>query len=181
MLIKGDLVELRAVEREDVPRYVPWFNDEEVVAYFGRYEPMALAEEEHWYESQGSNPEVRNYAMYYQGEHVGGAGYAHLNFKDRNAEVGLFIGRKDLWDKGLGADTLRALLRHGFDQLNLHRIYLRVFAENARAVHCYENVGFRHEGMHRHAHFRHGHYQDILWMSVLEDEYRAAQAGAPIP
>jgi len=173
VLIKGDLVELRAIEREDVPRYVPWFNDEEAMAYFGRYEPMSLAEEERWYESQGNNQEARNYAIYYQGEHVGGAGYAHLNFRDRNAEVGLFIGRKDLWDKGLGRDVLRALMQHGFEQLNLHRIYLRVFAENARAVRCYEKAGFRHEGRMREAHFRHGRYLDMLTMSVLEDEYRA--------
>ena len=177
MLIRGDLVELRAIERAHLPNYVPWFNDEETMAYFGGYEPVSLTSEEQWYESQGKNPEVRNYAIYYQGEHVGGAGYSHLDFKNRSAEVGLFIGRKDLWDKGLGRDTLRALLRHGFDQLNLHRIYLRVFAENARAVQCYEKAGFRHEGRQRDAYFRHGRYHDMLFMSVLEDEYRAARDG----
>ncbi len=173
MLIRGDKVELRAIERGDVPNYVPWFNDAETVAYFGRYEPMSLAAEERWYEEQGKNPEVQNYAVYFKDEHIGAAGFAHLDFKNRNAEVGLMVGRKDLWDQGLGRDILRALLRHGFDQLNMHRIYLRVFAENARAVRCYEKTGFRHEGRHRHAIYRHGRYHDILWMSVLEDEYRA--------
>jgi len=175
MLIHGDLVELRATERADLPNYVPWLNDEETMAYFGSYEPASLAGEERWYEEEGKNPATRNYAVYYQDEHVGGAGFAHLDFRNRSAEVGLFIGRKDLWDKGLGQDILRALLRHGFEQLNLHRIYLRVFAENARAVRCYEKAGFRHEGRQRDLYFRHGRYHDLLFMSVLEDEYRAAR------
>jgi len=173
MLITGKLVELRAIERNDVPNYVPWLNDPEAMAYFGGHEPVSLAAEEHWFEEQGKNPTVRNFAIYHQGEHVGGAGFAHLDFRERSAEVGLFIGRKDLWDKGLGRDVLRALMQHGFEQLNLHRIYLRVFAENARAVRCYEKAGFRHEGRMREAHFRHGRYLDMLTMSVLEDEYRA--------
>jgi len=178
MLIRGEFVELRAIERSDIPHYTTWFNDPETMAYFGGYEPLALAQEERWYEEQFKNPEVRNYAIYYQGEHVGGAGFSHLNFRERSAEVGLLIGRKDLWDKGLGGDVLRALLRQGFEQLNLHRIYLRVFAENARAVRCYEKVGFRHEGRMREASFRHGRYHDLLLMSVLEDEYRAGRPQA---
>jgi diamine N-acetyltransferase len=176
-MLKGKMIELRAVEREDLPRYVAWFNDPDVMRYFGTYEPMSLAQEERWYESQFDNPQVRNFAVYYQGEHVGGAGYAHLNWRDRSAEVGLLIGRKDLWDQGLGTDVLRTLVQFGFEQLNLHRIYLRVYAENARGVHCYEKVGFRHEGRQREAVFRHGRWHDLINMSILEHEYRGAAGG----
>jgi diamine N-acetyltransferase len=179
MLLQGQLVELRPIEKEDLPNYVVWFNDPDVVTYFGMHEPMSLMQEQRWYETQHENRDSRNYAVYYEGQHVGGAGYAHLDHRERSDEVGLLIGRKDLWDRGLGGDVLRCLLRHGFEQLNLHRISLRVYAENQRAVHCYEKVGFQHEGRQRQASFRHGRYHDLLLMSVLEDEYRAAQQGAP--
>jgi uncharacterized membrane protein len=33
-----------------------------------------------------------------------------------------------------------------FDTLNLNRVYLRVFADNPRAIRCYEKVGYQHEG-----------------------------------
>jgi RimJ/RimL family protein N-acetyltransferase len=87
--------------------------------------------------------------------------------------VGLFIGLPELWDEGLGRDTLQTLVRFGFDQLNLHRISLRVFAENSRAVHLYEKLGFQHEGRWRQCEFRNGRYHDLLWMSILEDEWRS--------
>ena len=173
-MIEGRLVELRAVEREDLPRYVNWLNDPEVIHYFGRLGPMSLVEEEQWFEDQLKQSNVRNFSVYYQGEHVGGAGYCRIDSRARNAEIGLFIGRKDLWDEGLGTDVMTTLVRFGFEQMNLHRIYLRAYEENTRGIKCYEKAGFKYEGRWRHAEFRHGRYHDMLWMSILEDEYRVS-------
>ena len=172
-MIKGKLVELRAIERENLPRYVEWLNDPAIMAYFGPLEPMSLAEEERWFEGQLAQANTRNFGIYYEDEHVGGAGYSQINWRERSAEIGLFIGRKELWNKGLGADVMSTLVRFGFEQMNLHRIYLRVYEENTRAITCYQNVGFQQEGKMRDASFRHGRYHNVLWMSILEDEYRA--------
>jgi RimJ/RimL family protein N-acetyltransferase len=65
------------------------------------------------------------------------------------------------------------LLRHGFCTLNLNRIFLRVFAENKRAIRTYEKVGFVHEGRLRQAVYKNGAYSDILYMSVLREEWDA--------
>lgn len=65
---------------------------------------------------------------------------------------------------------MQMLGRYSFQPLNLHRIYLRVFSENRRAVHMYENLGFKHEGRRRQGEFRDGRYRDTLGMSVLRDE-----------
>jgi len=175
-MIKGNLVELRAIERENLPAYVEWLNDPEVMMYFGPMEPMSLAEEQQWYDAQLKQSNTRNFGIFYNDEHVGGAGYSQINWRDRSAEVGLFIGRKDLWNRGLGTDIMSTLVRFGFEQMNLHRIFLRVFEENARAIACYERVGFTLEGRWRDAEFRHGRYHNMVWMSILEDEYRAGIA-----
>ena len=65
------------------------------------------------------------------------------------------------------------MLDYGFDQLNFHRIYLRVFAENIRGVHAYEKIGFVHEGRFRETNWRHGRWQDLLVMSILRREWYA--------
>jgi RimJ/RimL family protein N-acetyltransferase len=170
-MLHGELVVLRAIERGDLPNYVGWLNDERVLRYFGFYRPMSLAQEERWYENMLGNAAACNFAIEYQGRHVGGAGLEHVDSKNANAEVGLFIGEPDLWDGGLGGDVLRTLLRYGFEQLNLNRIYLRVFADNERAVHLYEKIGFQHEGRWREHEFRHGRYHDMLWMAILRREW----------
>ncbi|MGD8795199.1 MAG: GNAT family protein [Anaerolineae bacterium] len=170
-MIRGERVVLRAIERQDLANYVEWFNDPVVLEYFGRYRPLSLTEEEEWYEQMLQDPKTCNFAVELEGRHVGGAGFDKIDGRNASAEVGLFIGLPELWDQGLGFDVLQSLLRFGFEQLNLNRIYLRVFARNERAVHLYEKLGFRHEGRWRQAEFRNGQYQDMLWMSVLREEW----------
>lgn len=170
-MIQGERIVLRAIEREDLPNYVQWLNDPTVLEHFGHFLPLSLAPEEQWYEAMLKDSNVRNFAIEFEGRHVGGAGFNNIDGRNANAEVGLFVGLPELWDRGLGHDVLRTLLRFGFEQMNLHRIYLRVFAKNERAVRLYEKVGFQHEGRWREAEFRHGRYQDIMWMSILREEW----------
>jgi diamine N-acetyltransferase len=170
-MIQGEQVVLRAIEREDLPRFVQWLNDPDVLAYFGRAIPLSLWQEQQWYEDMLQDPNTFSLAVEFEGRHVGGAGLSKIDGCNSSAEVGLFIGVPDLWDRGLGYDTLHTLLRFGFEQINMNRIYLRVFADNARAVHLYEKSGFQHEGRWREAEYRHGRYHDLLWMSVLREEW----------
>lgn len=171
-MIRGEQVVLRATERADLPNFVVWLNDERVLEYFGRFLPMSLSQEESWYERMLADDSVCNLAIEYEGKHIGGAGFSNIDGRTQSAEVGLFIGLPELWDRGLGYDILHTLLKFGFEQMNLNRIALRVFEENKRAVHLYEKVGFQHEGRWRQADFRHGRYHDILWMSVLRHEWQ---------
>lgn len=170
-MFQGEQITLCAIEREHLPNYVQWFNNPVVLEYFGPHLPMSLSQEEEWYEKQFQDPTVCNFAIEFEGQHIGGAGFAKIDGRNRSAEVGLFVGLPELWDQGLGRDILKTLVRFGFEQLNLNRIYLRVFAENNRAVHLYEKVGFQHEGRWRQAEYRHGCYHDMLWMSILRDEW----------
>jgi len=171
-MIRGERVILRAIERADLPNYVAWLNDERVVEYMGRFLPWTLNQEEGWYDRMLDDDRVCNLAIEYEGKHIGGAGFSDIDARTRSAQVGLFIGLPELWDRGLGYDVLHTLLKFGFEQMNLNRIALQVFEENQRAVHLYEKVGFQREGRWRQADFRHGRYHDMLWMSVLRDEWQ---------
>jgi RimJ/RimL family protein N-acetyltransferase len=57
--------------------------------------------------------------------------------------------------------------------LNLHRLFLRVYADNVRAVRSYEKAGFVLEGRLREAVYKFGRYDDVLIMSVLRSEWDA--------
>lgn len=178
-MIPGKRVVLRTVNREDLPNYVQWLGDPVVIEYFGRYLPISVVEEEQWYETMLQDPTVLNFAIEFEGRHVGGAGFCNIDHRIGSAEAGIFIGVPELWDHGLGRDAMQVLVRLGFEQLNLNRISLRVFAENKRAVHLYESMGFQHEGTWRQAEFRKGRYQDILWMSILRAEWQGLEAQKP--
>ena len=170
-MICGDRIILRAIEREDLPDYVRWLNDPAVLEYFADMIPLSLEKEEKWYNDMLRDPRFRAFAVEFEGRHIGSAGLADIDGRNARAEIGLFIGLPEMWDRGLGFDVLTTLVRFGFEQMNLNRIYLRVFSGNERAIHLYEKVGFRHEGNWRQSEFRHGRYHDLLWMSVLREEW----------
>lgn len=72
---------------------------------------------------------------------------------------------------GHGTEALRFVLAYAFDRLGLHRVGLDVFAFNARAIHVYERVGFRHEGRVRDALWWEGVAHDSLLMGILAPEW----------
>ncbi len=73
--------------------------------------------------------------------------------------------------RGLGTEALRLVLAHAFGPLRLHRVSLEVFSFNARAIHVYEKVGFRHEGRLRDALWWDGTPHDTLLMAVLAPDW----------
>jgi RimJ/RimL family protein N-acetyltransferase len=91
-------------------------------------------------------------------------------FLDRYAMLGLVIGRKDYWGKGLGTEAVRLLCRYAFDELNLHRVALSTYAINERGVRLYTRVGFKIEGRKREHAFIEGRYVDEVLMGLLRGE-----------
>ena len=176
-MIYGERIRLRHIEREDLPRFVAWLNDPEVRQGLSLYLPLSQATEEQWFENMLKRPKDEHpFAIEIKAgegwEMIGNCGIFSIDWRNRSAEIGIFIGEKRYWNQGYGAETMRLLLRHGFNTLNLHRLFLRVFENNARAVRAYEKAGFVHEGRMRQAEFSGGDYVDVLFMSVLRPEWQ---------
>lgn len=175
-MILGKRIRLRAVERGDLPRFVAWLNDPEVRENLMLNLPLSMAQEERWFEGMLNRPQAEmplaieiltpeGWVM------IGNVGLHEINLTARWAEVGIFIGEKKYWNQGYGRDALRLMLRHAFNNLNLHRVELRVYENNPRAIKAYENTGFVHEGRMRQKVFKNGQYVDELVMAVLRSEW----------
>lgn len=170
---EGKLIRLRAREPGDEPLLYQWFNDPEVTEFLSIRYPLSHAQENEFVERTssigyaGASFAVETLA---EGRLIGGCDLRTGPPEDRHAELGIALGDKASWDGGYGTDTMRTLCRVGFNEMNLHRIELSVFAGNARAQHVYEKIGFRVEGIRRDAYFRRGRYGDMVLMSLLEGE-----------
>lgn len=175
-MILGKRIRLRAVEREDLPLFVEWLNDPEVIEGLIFIQPLSLKEELLWFEKLADRPlGERPLAIEVQeGEQwrlIGNSGFHNISLINRSSEVGIFIGDKTLWNSGYGTETMQLLLKHGFETLNLNRISLVVYDDNLRAIRTYEKAGFILEGRLRQAKYKHGSYFDELIMSVLRSEW----------
>jgi RimJ/RimL family protein N-acetyltransferase len=74
--------------------------------------------------------------------------------------------------RGLGAALMRATIRHGFDELGLHRLQLTVYTFNVAAIATYRSVGFVVEGLARDSTRGVAGRWDGLTMSLLEPDHR---------
>lgn len=88
----------------------------------------------------------------------------------RKGEYGIFIGDESARGRGIGTEAARLMIQYGFEELGLHRIYLRVLAGNERAIRSYEKAGFKKEGCLHHDVCINGEYVDIVWMAIVNEE-----------
>ncbi len=179
-MILGERVRLRRIERADLPRMAEWMNDPQVREGLANVYPFGLVHEEQWFEGMLKlEPAAQPFAIEAKGRSrsqwmlIGAVGFHGVDWRNRSAEAGIFIGRKDLWNQGYGTDALRALARWGFAELNVNRVWLRVYEDNARAIRSYEKVGFRPEGRLRQDRFHRGRYFDTIVMALLREEFGA--------
>ena len=75
--------------------------------------------------------------------------------------------------QGQGSALLRAVIAHVFEDLGAHRLWLDVYADNARAQAAYRSLGFVEEGRLRDGALRRDGFVSLILMSILEQEYRA--------
>ncbi len=175
-MLYGKRIRLRGNERSDLPKFVEWLNDPDVRRTLSMSMPISQAIEEQWFENMLKRPsEEQSLGIEIKDGDgwrlIGNCGIFDINWRARSAEVGLFIGDKSCWNKGYGTEVMRLLLRHGFETLNLNRIFLRVDAANLGGIRAYEKAGFVHEGRFRQGTFQGGEYRDMLFMSVLRSEW----------
>lgn len=87
---------------------------------------------------------------------------------NKSGRLRRFTIRPSLRGKGTGTTALETIASHAFEDMGLRRLDLMVSSENAQAIKCYGNAGFRVEGRLRDARLFEGVWRDMLIMSALK-------------
>lgn len=106
------------------------------------------------------------------GRFIGHVRLHQWNEQDRRATLAIGIDDPDCLGKGYGTEAIMLVLGHVFAK-GLHRVSLRVLANNHRAIACYRKCGFVEEGREREAAFVAGAWQDDVIMGLLDREFEA--------
>ncbi len=175
-MLKSDKVILRPMRKSDLTLLQKWFNDPDVGEYLGWYLPMTEVMLEKWLEDALSTKDgtfvafVIEAAEKHSSTPIGTIGFSHIDYRSRNAMMGISIGEKDYWKKGFGTEVVRLLVKYGFEQLNLHRIDSYVFAPNTRSLRLHTKAGFIEDGSKRAVYFKNGRFLDEVMFGLLKEE-----------
>ena len=105
------------------------------------------------------------------GTPVGVVEIMDIDLLHRTAEIQVYINSA-FTGNGYATKAMAYGVRYGFNNLNLHKLYLYVDVKNASAIHIYEKLGFRREGTLIEQFFVEGQYHDSYFMGMLHNEYR---------
>lgn len=159
---------------EEIEKFTEWLNDFQVTDYTGRTSQITTyASEKEYLENAEKDTENRtfNIVTLEDDKLVGTVGLEHINWIERSAVLGIFIGDKNFRNNGYGTEAIQLLLEYGFKYLNLHSIRLDLLSVNERAHKCYLKCGFKDTGCSREEIFLNGKYYDKLHMDILENEF----------
>ncbi|MFJ8089119.1 GNAT family N-acetyltransferase [Lysinibacillus sp. NPDC095746] len=175
MLFESSRVKLRKMTKEDTELYHKWRNDVEVMHSTNPSLDVYPMEETKDFVDHvilGTHA-GKSYIMVEKGKEspIGIVSLINIDYKNRNAECIIDIGEKEYWGKGYGSEGLKLLLDYAFYEMNLHRVYLKVFSFNDKAISLYNKIGFIQEGSSRQSLFRDGTWYDIVHMGILQNEY----------
>ena len=172
----GDRIYLspKGASDDEIQKFTEWMNDFEVTDYIGRSGNLiTLIGEKDYLENIAKDSKNRNFDIITLNDNklIGTVSLENINFIERSAILGIFIGDKDFRNNGYGTEAIKLLLEYGFKYLNLHSIRLDLLAVNERAHRCYLKCGFRDTGCSREEIFLNGKYYDKLHMDIQENEF----------
>ncbi|WP_307251431.1 GNAT family N-acetyltransferase [Croceifilum oryzae] len=174
MLFESTRMKLRKMTNEDTELYHKWRNDIEVIrSTYLSLDMYHMDETKEFVTRILESPTGKSYIMVEKENEtpIGIISLVNIDYKNRNAECIIDIGEKEYWGKGYGSEGLKLLLDLAFYEMNLHRVALKVFSFNDRAIRLYKKIGFQEEGISRQSLFRNGKWHDIIHMGILQDEY----------
>jgi RimJ/RimL family protein N-acetyltransferase len=174
MSIKGKIVTLRAIEREDLSVLHKWANDPEINAMIGGWHfPSSINDQQKWFETLNLNSLNQRYAIEVADAGlIGTANLVDINWKDKNAHHGIAIGDRDARGKGYAVDTIMAIMRFAFEELGLNRLDTTIIEYNASSIGVYtKKCGWAIEGTQKKWYFRKNQYWDRHIVGITGEQY----------
>ena len=172
--IAGEKIDLIPFNIEHKELYVKWVNDIEIRKNVGYRFPTS---------SEGSNMlftypsndarKLAHFEIWHKIDKkpIGTVALFDIEWQNRLATIGYFIGDKSYWGQGIGTETLKLITTYGFNELNLHKIKAGVFSSNIASRRCFEKANYILEGTLMKEEYIDGKYRDICQYAMFKDQW----------
>jgi [ribosomal protein S5]-alanine N-acetyltransferase len=101
---------------------------------------------------------------------IGSCGCFWASHPNQTMELGYWVA-EPFWGMGIAVEACRVLIDHVFREYQPKRLQARVIAGNAASSRVLDKLGFRFEGILRYAQLRRNKFEDLLFYSLIQDEW----------
>ncbi len=166
----GNLI-IRPFEAEDAELWQTWDTDPEVQAHMP--EPQNthqdISEQLEYIKECESDEEGYYWSVETdRGETIGTVSLFQIHPYHKTAEIGVVIGNKNYWGKGVATETIRAVTDYAFSKLGIERISAEVEESNLAMKKVFEKIGFKEDGHFKAARIKAGKRIDVFHFGILK-------------
>lgn len=167
---RGD-IELAAVRAEHAPNMARWMLDPLVRNNIDLRSQPSLARTLAWIERVQSDASIAALAILRAGQHVGNITLDQVDSHTGLARLSIYIGEATARGNGIGRTAAYLALKHGFEKMHLHKIWLIVHEQNLAAINTYMKLGFELEGILKDEFLIQGQRLAALRMGMLKARF----------
>jgi [ribosomal protein S5]-alanine N-acetyltransferase len=174
-ILQTERLILRPLELSDIPQLVPLIGASEVAATTLRIpHPYTEQHAREFITLQSASAQqapIAGQAITRKQDNqlIGGIGL-QVDDTHKRAELGYWIG-VPFSGNGYATEAARAMLAHGFGNLQLHRIFASHFTGNTASAGVLKKIGMRHEGCQRDHILKWGKFLDSELYGILRSEW----------
>ncbi|MBW4648038.1 MAG: GNAT family N-acetyltransferase [Kastovskya adunca ATA6-11-RM4] len=184
-LLQGDRVRLDALKRGDLLLMGKWYQQADFLRLLDARPAIPQSETilAAWLEERhrATDGFIFGIRLVETEELLGWVELENILWTHQVAWVSVCIGNSQHRGKGYGYEAMQLILQFAFDELNLYRLQLTVFAYNDRAIALYKKLGFQQEGTYREFLQRDGKRHDMYLYGLLRPEWNPPSAIALSP
>jgi len=173
-MLEGKYVKLRSLEEHDLPTLKNWRNRPHMRKSAREYKLLNMINQKNWFKSiHLNNPpgEIMFGILNQKNKLIGVCGLTYIDWKNRNSEISLYFSNLG-WQKTKEAtETIKILMKYGFDELNLHRLWVEVYSLMKENIQLFKKLKFKEEGKLRQKLWRDGKWWDSIIFSKLSNEF----------
>lgn len=169
--LETDRLRIRPYSEADIPELLPLIGTKEVAATTLRIAHPYTEKDAREFLEFANEPGKVWLAITLRngGRQIGGIGL-RIEEQHQHAELGYWLGAA-YWGQGYATEAGRAMLRFGFEDLQLHRIFATHFKHNPASGSILKKLGMRYEGCQREHLLKWGEFVDSEMYGILRSEW----------
>lgn len=160
--------ELRPLDDRDLITLLRWRNDPQNRKFFREYRPLSLTQHTRWFERLQDDRNTQMFGITNGTTLVGVCGLTGIDWRNRSAEVSLYIGQGYIDDVNAPA-ALKQLEQYAHQALGLHRLEAEIWRFDIHKKALLEKAGFTREVERRQAHWDDGWRDALVYAKLLGD------------
>ena len=163
---------VRALRSSDLAGpYMSWFEDQEVCRFNSHGKLFPSEDYFRSYIASLGDADRIVWAICHQVDgHIGNISLQGISLINRHAEFAILIGDRRHWNQGVGKMAGAKLVQHGFEKLNLQRIYCGIAAPNLGMRQLAVALSFKEEGCQRKHIYLDGDWVDVIEYGMLRED-----------